>query len=46
MTNKERQQRRLERDRKKRSEKRIQKEKELCRYDKFISTDESVTAHS
>ena len=42
MTNKERQQKRFERDRKKRSEKRIQKEKELCSYDKFISTDELI----
>ena len=42
MTNKERQQRRFERDRKKRLEKRIQKEKELCRYDKFMSVDELI----
>ena len=40
MTNKERKQKRFERDRKKRLEKRMQKEKELCSYDKFISTDE------
>lgn len=40
MTNKERQQKRFERDRKKRLEKRIAKEKELCSYEKFISTDE------
>ena len=42
MTNKERQQKRFERDRKKRLEKRIQKEKELCRYDKFMSVDELI----
>ena len=42
MTNKERQQRRFERDRKKRLEKRMQKEKELCRYDKFMSVDELI----
>ena len=40
MTNKERQQARFERDRKKRLEKRLQKEKELCSYDKAISIDE------
>ena len=40
MTNKERQQARFERDRKKRLEKRLQKEKELCSYDKAISIEE------
>ena len=40
MTNKERQQARFERDRKKRLEKRLQKEMELCNYDKAISVDE------
>ena len=40
MNNKERQQKRFKRDRKRRLEKRIQKEKELCSYDKFISIDE------
>ena len=42
MTNKQRQQKRFERDRKRRLEKRIQKEKELCSYDKFISIDELI----
>ena len=40
MNNKQRQQARFERDRKRRLEKRLQKETELCNYDKAISTDE------
>lgn len=44
LTNKERQQARFERDRKKRLEKRLQKEKELCNYDKAISVDELIKA--
>ena len=42
MTNKERQQKRFERDRKKRIEKRLQIEKEYCSYDEAISI-ESLT---
>lgn len=42
MTNKERQQKRFERDRKKRLEKRLQIEKEYCSYDEAISI-ESLT---
>ena len=42
MNNKERQQHRFERDRKRRKEKRLQKEKELCRYDKFTDIDELI----
>lgn len=44
MSNKERQQARFERDRKKRLEKRLQKEKELCSYDKAISIEELTKA--
>ena len=44
MTNKERQQARFERDRKKRLEKRLQKEREFCNYDKAISVDELIKA--
>ena len=44
LTNKERQQARFEHDRKKRLEKRLQKEKELCNYDKAISVDELIKA--
>lgn len=42
MNNKERQQKRFERDRKRRLEKRIQKEKDLCSYEKFASIDELI----
>ena len=44
MTNKERQQRRFERDRARRLEKRLEKEKELCDYDRATSTDELIKA--
>ena len=42
MTNKERQQKRFERDRKKRLEKRLEIERKYCSYDKAISI-ESLT---
>ena len=42
MSNKERQQKRFERDRKRRLEKRLQKEKDLCSYEKFASIDELI----
>lgn len=44
MTNKERQQERFERDRKKRLEKRLQREREFCNYDKAISIEELTKA--
>lgn len=44
LTNKERQQARFERDRKKRLEKRLQKEREFCNYNKTISVDELIKA--
>lgn len=44
MTNKERQQARFERDRKKRLEKRLQREREFCNYDKAISIEELTKA--
>lgn len=44
MTNKERQQARFERDRKKRIEKRLKIEKELCSYEKAISIEELTKA--
>ena len=44
MTNKERQQARFERDRKKRLEKRLQREKDFCNYDKAISVEELTKA--
>lgn len=42
MTNKERQQKRFERDKAKRLQKRLEKERNLCSYDKAISTDELI----
>ena len=44
LTNKERQQARFERDRKKRLEKRLQREREFCNYDKAISIEELTKA--
>lgn len=44
MTNKERQQARFKRDRKKRLEKRLQREREFCNYDKAISIEELTKA--
>ena len=44
LTNKERQQARFERDRKKRLEKRLQREKDFCNYDKAISVEELTKA--
>ena len=44
LTNKERQQARIERDRKKRLEKRLQREREFCNYDKAISIEELTKA--
>ena len=44
MTNKERQQARFKRDRKKRLEERLQREREFCNYDKAISIEELTKA--